>query len=176
MNINDKIDSFYYFAKFANDKPIDLTDLDSFSLSAVMRKLNQQCDHDTIKDFLKVYLDCFNELADEEDFEELVLKTALEKFSSKIIKKEASIDTNQLSTHMSNIIKLLVEKIKPENRHKAIMSIKSKLSNVDINDMANKNMPASTAIGQSITLVKNVLFDKQPALIKDIITKVINKL
>lgn len=180
-NIDNQIESFVFFVKNAkkSETIIDLTDIDSFSLSAVMRKLNKQCDQQLVKEFLEIYFECFNKLADDsENLEKDALKMALEEFSDEItLKKEAALDNpDQISNHMVNIIHLLLEKIKPESRQAALMSVKSKLTAVDINDMSNKNMPASSAIGQSISFVKNVLFDKQPAFIKSVLVKVINKI
>lgn len=182
MNQIDKqIESFVFFVKNADKsrKTIDLTDIDSFTLSAVMRKLNERCDQETIKNFLDVYFECFNDLVDDSDnLEQDALKKALEEFADEIsIQKNAALDSpDQISSHMVNIIHLLIQKIKPESRAGAVQSLKSKLSAVDVNDMANKNMPASSAIGQSISFVKNILFDKDPTFIKNILAEVVNKL
>lgn len=179
-DIHSQIDSFCFFVKQANkEADIDLSETESFTLSGVMRQLNKQCSEKEIEQFLKIYFNNFNELTDtDKDFEKKCLVLSLKDFSKIVaIKKQAATEPpDVIADNLINIIHLLVTKIKSENQSKAIASIKQKLSTVSINDLATKNMPASSAIGQSISFVKQILFDKDPAYIKTILTKVIQKL
>lgn len=179
-DIHSQIDAFCFFVKQAKkEQVIDLSELDSFTLSGIMRQLNKQCSDKEITYFLKLYFNNFNELVDTDpNAEKTSLVKSLKDFSTVVsIKKQASVEPpDVIANNLINIIHLLVTKIKNENQAKAIASIKQKLNIISINDLATKNMPASSAIGQSISFVKQVLFDKDPAYIKNILTKVIQKL
>ena len=179
LDIDKQISSFCYFVKNAKSTlPIDLGKLDSFSLSAVMRNINKKFSNKESSLFLKIYLKHFNFLAGKKNFEKKALKLSLIDFSKKVkIKKQADFTSpDEISSNLINLINLLLLKIKTENRNKAKQSVKTKLSTININDIANKNMPASSAIGQSLSFVKQVLFDKDPAFIKNVLTQVILRL
>jgi len=179
-DIHSQIDAFCFFVKQANkEKDIDLSEAENFTFSGVMRQLNKQCNPKEITAFLKLYYNYFNELADTDpEPEKKSLIKSLKDFSATVgITKQAAIEPpDVIANNLINIIHLLVNKIKSENQTKALTSIKQKLNTISINDLATKNMPASSAIGQSISFVKQVLFDKDPAYIKTILTKVIQKL
>lgn len=180
IDIHSQINSFCFFVKLATKEHIiDLSEIESFTLSAFMRQLNKQCNEEEVKHFLKIYFDNFNQLVDsDKDSEKNALRKSIKQFSKTIkIKKQAAVESpDVIADNLINIIHLLVTKIKTENQHKAISSIKQKLTGISINDLATKNMPASSAIGQSISFVKQILFDKDPVYIKTILTKVIQKL
>lgn len=168
---------------------VDLTKADNFSYSAIMREINKCCSDEQIKMFLSLYKDCF-EYAIENKLQKpeiVALQNALIEFNkehkikiSPELVKSASItelgSPEDIGSYIANVIHFLMNKISFEKRNKAILNLKTKLSKMDANSLANKNMPNSAAIGQSITFVKNILFNHDPHFIKEVLKHVMNKL
>lgn len=74
------------------------------------------------------------------------------------------------------MIRFIMIRISPEKRSKAFQSVSNKIYYLNENDLSNKNLPASSAMGQSITLVKNVLFNHNPRYIREVINNLVRNL
>jgi hypothetical protein len=165
---------------------IDLTDVDNFSLSAIMRKMRKECSNEQILDFLKIYKNYFDDAIKRglENPEKLSLSKSLIDFNksnpikiNKNVIKTAAItelgNPAQVGQYLANIIKFILRRISEKNRGKSILNLKSKLYNLNVNEIASKQMPASSALGQSITLVKHILFNHDPKYVKEVIDNII---
>jgi len=76
----------------------------------------------------------------------------------------------------SRFTRLILNRISEASRPKAIENIKYKIYNFNDTEIANKNMPASSAIGQSIALVKNILFNQDASYIRQVIDNIVRYL
>ena len=168
---------------------VDLTNVDNFSYSAIMREITKCSDDEQIKHFLILYKEYFD-LAEENKIDKpefFALQNAIIEYSKKykiIIPdnfiKKANIShlgsAEDIGHYISNVIKFLMSKISDENKARSMSRLKGKLINLNSNELANKDMPASASIGQSITFVKNVLFNHDPSFIKEVLRHTVNKL
>ncbi len=168
---------------------IDLTKIDDFSFSATMRKLREQLSQEEIFVFLKAYKKYFDQ-ATKEDLQKaevLALTKALIDFNKikkikidKKIVKEAAVselgDSVQVGQYLANIIRFIMQRISLEKRPTALHSLKNKLYMLNETEIANKKMPASSALGQSITLVKHILFNHDSRYVREVVNTIIRYL
>lgn len=172
------------------ENKIDLSDIDDFSYSAILRKLKKQCDKKIVYEFMSIYKKYFDQAYknnEEKDIDKIVLQKTLLKFNkihsvkldNELVKKAALTELGNpqlVVKYLSDIIKFTLNRIKPENRQKAINGLKYKIYNLNENEISNKNLPASSAIGQSITFVKHVLFNSSPRYIREILNNIVRNL
>jgi len=177
-----------YF-KHKKASTIDLTQIDNFSLSAVLRDLRKQASKEQVLEFLKIYNDYFEDgvKQDIQQPEKVALSKTLIDFNklypvkiNKDLIKNAAIaelgNADDVGQYLANIIKFILKRISPESRQKSIFNLKNKLYYMDMNEIASKKMPASSAIGQSITLVKHILFSHNVNYVREVIKSIINNL
>ena len=175
----------------ANDsiQKINLTDIDDYSYSAILRKLRKVCDNQTVIEFLAIYKKCFDKAYKEklQKPELIALQNSLIKFNKihpikldkKMIKNAAVSelgDAASVGKYLSNIIRFILTRIAPENRQHAIESLKNKIYNLDEREISDKILPASSAMGQSITLIKHVLFNHDANYIREVINNLVGNL
>ena len=67
----------------------------------------------------------------------------------------------------------MLQRISPAKRQGAINKLKKKFYYLNEGELAMKKMPASSAMGQSITFIKTVLFNHDPKYIREIINNLI---
>ena len=189
-----QIEFFKYLAEQkdknkAEDKFIDLTEAETFSLSAIMRQLNKNANKSQVLHFLKIYKEQFD-LAFKKGLpkvDQIVLRKALFKFnkdhkiklSKKIVKNAASVelgDSKLVGEYLANIVKFILKRISPQNRLKALDKVKQKIYLLNENEISLKKMPASSSMGQSITFVKTVLFNQDPKYIRSVINHLVRNL
>jgi hypothetical protein len=172
-----------------NDKPIDLTDADDFSYSAIMRKLYQKASQAQILVFMQIFKTEFDHAVKKElqKPDKIALQKTVIKFNKqykiilpkKFIKNAAVSElgsAEQVGHYLSNIIKFIFNRISPLNRQHSINNLKNKLNTLNTHEIANKQMPASSAIGQAITFAKHMLFGHDPTYVKDVITHTVGLL
>jgi hypothetical protein len=173
----------------AEDKELDLTDVEEFSYSAIMRKLREKGSKEQVKCFLTLYKKHFDKAVKEklQKPEKVALQNAAVKFCKifkvkfpkKMIKNSAISelgDAAAVGAYLANIVKFTLNRIKPENRAKAIDSLKNKLYSLNESEIAGKNLPASAAMGQSITFVKHVLFNHDSSYIREVLNNLVRNL
>lgn len=67
------------------------------------------------------------------------------------------------------IIQFLLQRINPEQRVNIMENVKRKIMEINDGDLASKQVPPTTAIGQSINVVKNILIGYDPNYIRQIL-------
>jgi len=168
---------------------IDLTKIDDFSFSATMRKLRPQLSQEELFEFLKLYKYFYDRAVEEglQKEETLALAKALIglnkirklKIDKKMV-KEAAVselgDAVQVGQYLANIIRFILQRISVDKRPNTIYKLKQKLYVLNEKEIAAKNMPASSAMGQSITLVKHILFNHDAGYIREVINNIIRYL
>lgn len=181
----------YFKHKDDNDAKdsIDLTEIDDFSFSATLRKLRMQCSEEQVKEFLEVYKKEFDK-ALQKDLQKpdvVALQNALVAFSKtyniklrKSIFKGAMIselgDPVLVGRYLSDIIKFTLTRISPERRQGAIDSVRQKIYDMNENEISAKDLPASSAMGQSLTFVKHVLFNHDSRYIREVLNNIVRNL
>jgi hypothetical protein len=73
---------------------------------------------------------------------------------------------------MAAIIKYMLDSIPQEQRSKYVVSIKTKLSQINDIEIANTNMPDGAIIGQVLTFVKTVLHGNDPLYIRGVLKNI----
>lgn len=183
-----KLSSLFVYST-NKEEVIDLTSVDNFSYSAIMREINKNYNDEVIEYFLFLYKKYFD-LALENNIQKseyVALQNTLVEFSKKYkIKIKDSLIKNATITelgsaedigqYISNVIKFLMNKISDKSRNKSLEGLKHKLMQLSPNELSNKEMPNSAAIGQAITFVKNILFNHDPSFIKEVLRHVIKNL
>tara|TARA_B100000579_G_C22803950_1_gene841459 strand:+ start:72 stop:821 length:750 start_codon:yes stop_codon:yes gene_type:complete len=81
-----------------------------------------------------------------------------------------------VAEQLSSIIKIMLQRIKPESRMKSMNSIRDKIKEFNIPEIANKKSPGGAAIGVTISLVKNILMARDQFFIDAVIKELILRL
>ncbi len=173
----------------ANDEAIDLSNAEEFSLSAILRQMRQNASSDQVLEFLKIFNSFFNKAVKNnlQSPERVALQKALVDLNKRykitldkdIIKNAAITELGhpqQVGNYLANMIRFILLRISPEKRQKAIDGLKHKIYHLNEVDISDKNLPASAAIGQSITLVKNVLFNHNHTYVRAVINSLVRSL
>lgn len=184
-----QIEFFKHKDKNSTDDVIDLTDADGFSYSAIMRKLRQQASKEQVLEFLKLFKKYFDNAIKNnlQKPERVALQNAIVDFgknnnvkiSSELVKNAAISELGEsakVGKYLADIIRFTLTRIKPESRPKSIMRLKHKIYNLNENEIANKKLPASSSMGQSITFVKHVLFNHNPHYIREVLNNIVRNL
>lgn len=77
---------------------------------------------------------------------------------------------------LAEIAKFILTRIPEHQRHKGAQSLHRKLEAIDPQELSSKEMPAFSAIGQSITFIKNVLIGHPPDYIEKTLGSIIGNL
>ena len=174
----------------ANDeKVIDLTDIDDFALSAIMRKLREKSTPEIAKQFLQLFKRQFDNAVkrkihkpDRVALQNAVLdfnKLHKIKFDSKMVKMAAISElgnAEQVGKYLSDIVKFTLQRIPQEKRAKALESLKHKFDIMSEAEIASKHLPESSALGQAIVFVKHVLFNHDPIYIRNVLNSLVRSL
>jgi hypothetical protein len=173
----------------ADDSELDLSGADDWSYSAIMRKLREKGSKEQVMSFLKIYKNCFDRAVKEklQKPEKVALQNAAIKFSKvykikfskKLVKKAAVAELGDpalVGQYLANIVKFTLNRISPEKRTNAIANLRNKLYFLNERELADKKMPASSAIGQSITFVKTVLFNHDKNYIREVLNHLVRAL
>lgn len=165
------------------DKPvIDLTDIDEFAYSAIMRKLRQNAKPEQATAFLKLFKSYFDQAvkADKHSPEKIALQHAIialsKKYKVKLNKdmiKSAAVaslgNADQVGKYLSDIVKFIIAKIPLEKQPHALEVLKQKFSTMSENEIASKHLPQAAIYGQAITFVKHVLFNQDATYVRGVL-------
>ena len=173
----------------ADDKVIDLTDVDDFSYSAIMRKIRQQASKEQVLLFLKLFKLQFDKAVKNklQKPEKVALQNTIVKFNKlhkvKINKKFVKIATVtelgnpvEVGRYLANICRFILNRLDTEKRNKALESLRNKFYTINSSELANKTSPPTAAVGQSITFVKHVLLNQNPQYIRDVLNNIAGNL
>jgi hypothetical protein len=168
---------------------IDLSQATDFSFSAIMRELRQHGSAEQVNYFLKLFHQEFNQayLKELQQPEKVALQNSLTKFNKKHkikvkgkLVKAAAVselgDPAKVGKYLSDIVKFTINKIPPDKRSKALDSLRKKFYGLNANEIAQKNLPPTSGIGQSITFVKHVLFNHNPHYIREVLNNLVRNL
>lgn len=163
-------------------EPIDLTDADEFSYSAIMRKIRQKASPEQVKLFLKLFKMQFDKAVKGKinKPERVALQNTVIKFhkvhpiklDKKMVKCAAVAelgDADQVGQYLASIVHFILAKLPPAKRPRAAQLLKHKFSVLSENAIAGKHMPNAAVYGQAITFVKHVLFNQDATYIRDVL-------
>lgn len=170
-------------------KIIDLTKATDFSYSAIMREMRKNANKEQVMIFIKLYKKYFDKAIKErlQKPEKIALQNSLIKFKkiypikikNKMVKNAAVSELGDpilVGRYLSDIVKFTLNRLSPAGRPKAINNLRNKFYTLNVNEIAQKNMPAGSAIGQSITFVKHVLFNHDPHYIREVLNSLVRNL
>ena len=173
----------------ADNKTIDLTGLDEFSFSSLMRELRKKATKEQCNFFLKTHKLYFDKAVRDEikNPEKIALKMAFTKFKLcnkikldvKIIKTAEVSDIGDpklVGKYLADIVKFTMRRISTAKRQGSINKLKYKFYYLNENEIASKKMPASSAMGNSITFVKTVLFSQKPTYVREVLNHLVKSL
>jgi hypothetical protein len=180
------LDSLKDSSKADDNKKIDLTGLDEFSFSSLMRELRKKATKEQCRLFLKLHKSYFDKAIKDKikNPEKIALTMAFTKFKKlnkikfdvKIIKTAASADLGDpksVGKYLADIVRFTLKRISPAKRQGSINRLKHKFYYLNENEIALKKMPASSAMGQSITFVKTVLFSQNPKYVREVLNHLV---
>lgn len=163
---------------------INLTKLESFTYSAVMRQLRQHASKEQVIEFLEIFKSEMD-LAWKEGLQQpdqVALQNAMIKFNDihpinlPSFVKSAAIselgDAELVGKYLADIIRFTLNRISVGKRDIAIAKVRNKIHKLDEKALSNKNMPSSASMGQSITFVKTVLFNQKPSYIREVLNNI----
>lgn len=153
------------------------------SYSSVMRELRKSYDEDTINKFQHHFKTLFDQalLSGSSGPEDEVLEDAMRCITAeddmRAMKKMASaIDLGNpeyAGKYLSDVLKFVMRRISQEKRVKSLENLRKKIYYLNEYEMASKRVPASSAIGQSITLLKHILLEHDPKYIRTVLNSVV---
>jgi hypothetical protein len=85
-------------------------------------------------------------------------------------------DPRLVGKYLADIIRFTLTRITPEKRPNALNSLKRKIYSFNEIEISNKNLPPSSAIGQSLTFVKHVLFNHNARYIREVLNNIVRNL
>jgi hypothetical protein len=175
----------------ADDKGsvIDLTKAEEFAYSAIVRQMRKKATPKQVRDFLKIYKAEFDRAVKEnlKKPEKVALQNALVKFDKlhkikldrKLIKNAAISelgDARLVGQYLASIIKFILNRVPPNKRLLFRDKLKQKFAVMNEQEIANKDLPDSAAIAQSITFVKHVLFNHDAQYIREVLNNLVGAL
>jgi hypothetical protein len=172
-----------------DSEEIDLRDADDFSYSAIMRKMREKASKEQVREFLKLFKVQFDKAVKNklQKPERVALQNALIKFNKihpvklkkKLVKNAAVSELGDpvlVGKYLADIVRFTLNKMSPDKRTTAIENLRRKFYSFNVNEIANKNLPPSSAIGQSITFVKHVLFNHDAQYVRDVLNNLVRNL
>jgi hypothetical protein len=168
---------------------IDLTGAIDFSYSAIMREMRQEASKEQVRYFLTLFKKEFDKAVKVrlQKPEKIALQNALVKFNKKhkvkckkkLIKNAAVSelgDPSLVGRYLADIVKFTLNKLPLEKRGPAIEKLRSKFYSFNADEMSQKTLPPTAAIGQSITFVKHVLINQNPLYIREVLNNLASNL
>jgi len=168
---------------------IDLRDADEFTFSAIMRKLRQEASNEQVKAFLKLFKAEFDKgvKAKIHKPEKVALQNTMVKFNKihkikidkKLVKNAAVAELGtpeQVGKYLADICRFSLARVPADKQLQATERLKLKLYYLNEGEIASKVLPASSAIGQSITFVKHVLFNHDSHYVREVLNNIVRNL
>lgn len=96
------------------------------------------------------------------------------------MEKEANLSLSNnpkyVAEQIRDVIHVMIGRMSIEAQHRAIPNLKGKIKNLSVPEIASKRQPGGSAIGVSISLVKNILNGKDPYFIHMVINELAKEL
>jgi hypothetical protein len=183
-----QVEFFKHQADDGVNKEIDLSK-EELSYSAIMRALKAHGDKVAMICFLQAFKKEFD-LSIKKELqapEKIALQKAIldlsKEYKIKLDKeqvKNAAVvelgNADQVGKNLADIIRWSLNKIPIEKRPTFLDKIKKKLWGLNENEIAAKEMPMNSAIGQGITFVKHVLFNQSPGYVRQVLRAIVGNL
>lgn len=179
--LNDESDS--------DDQVIDLMGAVDFSYSAIMREMRQQASKEQLREFMILFKKEFDKAVKSKLHkpEKIGLQNSLIKFNKKNkikikkkLVKNAAVgelgDPVLVGKYLADIVKFTINKIPADKREKALDSLRKKFYSLNASEIAQKRLPPTSGIGQSITFVKHVLFNHDAHYIREVLNNLVRNL
>lgn len=186
-----EVEYFKHVDKLPADdhKVIDLTKAIDFSYSAIMREIRQKADKDQVRLFIILFKKEFDNAikSNLQKPEKIALQNSLIKFNkkhkikvkNKLVKNAALSELGnavQVGKYLADIVRFTINRVPIASRPKALLSLKRKFYSFNANEIAQKKLPPTSAIGQSITFVKHVLFNHDAHYIREVLNNIVRNL
>lgn len=157
---------------------------DEVTYSALMREITKQHSPEVLRQFRVVFKEAFDDaiIHGKENAEEIALNAGLQFLDSleDHLEKAASAiemgDPVYAGKYIAEIIKFLLRRISPERRQKSLSGLRRKIYMLNEVDIAQKKMPASAALGQAISLTKNLLMMHSPDYVRTVLNSIVRHL
>ena len=167
----------------ADDKlAIDLTKIDEFAYSAIMRQLRQKGTPEQIRQFLQLYKQQFDKAVKGKIHkpERIALQNAMVRFNKlhkvkldKTMIKTAAVaelgNSEQVGRYLADIVRFTLQRLPADKRQHALNSLKQKFAIMNESEISSKQLPESSALGQAITFVKHILFNHDSRYVKEVL-------
>jgi len=143
--------------------------------SSIVRELFKNHDINTLEKFKEKYKEEFDKayLNNEEHPEDIALDECLKILKIKTASAIEMGNPEYAGKYLADLIKFITSRISPENRQKSLNNLKRKIYYLNEYEIANKKMPVSSSLGQSITLLKNILLEQHPQYIRQVLNNVV---
>ena len=168
---------------------IDLTDIDEFAYSAIMRRLRQKAKPEQVKQFLAIFKQQFDKAVKGKLHkpEKVALQNTMIKFNklhkvkldTKMIKCAAVAELGNaqlVGKYLSDIVKFTLQRLPQDKRQNAIQRLKEKFAVMNEVEIASKQLPESSALGQAIVFVKHVLFNHDSRYVREVLNSLVGSL
>lgn len=165
--------NFHYMCKKASNQ-------EEITYSSAMREIGKKYPKEILREFRQIFKQTFDQalIEEKENPEEIALKKALQFIDDldlNLFKAASAVemgDPRYAGKFIAEIIKFLIRRISPINRGKSLLKLKNKIMMLNEFEMSRKKMPASASLGQSITLVKHLLFSHPPAYVRSVLNNI----
>jgi hypothetical protein len=168
-----------------SDAVLDLTDMDDFSYSALMRKLRAKASKEQVREFLKLFKNYFDKAVKNklQKPEKVALQNAVVRFSKihsikfnkKIVKSAAVSELGnpaEVGAYLANIVRFIFNRLDSDKKIKALENLRTKFYYMNADEIAQKISPPTAAVGQAITFVKHVLFNQNSQYIREVLDNI----
>ena len=85
-------------------------------------------------------------------------------------------DPASAANNIIPILRFLMQRVPQDQQYKFLEKLRKKIWNLSELQLASKHMSSGSAIGQSVTFIKNVLMGHNPAYIREVLKHVATKL
>jgi hypothetical protein len=85
-------------------------------------------------------------------------------------------DPASAADNIISIVRFLMQRVPQDQNRKFLEKLRQKIWNMNELEIASKRISSGSAIGQSLTFIKNVLMGHNPAYIREVLKHVATKL
>lgn len=167
---------------------------DEVTYTSMLRKLNKQFDPEVVHEFRSIFKHTFDQaLIDQQPHPESIALEQAMQFVDGLgndaqaahfaafdhLAKYAGTelgDPVSVGKYLAALIHFILRRISNENRSKVVHNVRNRLYALNEVELASKRMPASSSIGQCLTIVKHLLFGKSPQYVRQVLNSIAGSL